>query len=309
MTLPQQITMKTFEANRLSGGNQVFPAKITVTNHGVTLKVPGLFGGQEKTLGYRSISSINISSPLVGFSTITFDTLGFDRIVASGFSKDDANEIKELVQMGISGTIQGNTGGVNSDLATMMAANEAAKAQAEADKRKIELEERKYRDEKEAKEKSERLAKAAQYRNEGKNFMAFIYEYNVMMWAPITLLVVGGLIFVAVKNLSGTTTGETQTETIIEEPKKEKVKEQPKPVTQEEPTSQEYTDAEAIVYYKIQDPDGFTNMRDKPNGSIVRKVYPLDRFEVLGEKDGYKEVILLDGTTGFIHASRVVEAD
>lgn len=300
--------MKTFEANRLSGGNQVFPAKVTVTNHGVTLKVPGLFGGQEKTLGYRSISSINISSPLVGFSTITFDTLGFDRIVASGFSKDDANEIKELVQMGISGSlVQGNTNG-NSDLATMMAANEAAKTQAEADKRRIELEERKYRDEKAAKDRAERLQKAEKYRSEGKNFMAFVYEYNMMVWAPIIIVfLVFGIVF-AVKKSSSETTTETPIET-----KKEKVKEQPKTVKQEvkqeEPSSQDFADAEAIIYYKIQDPDGFTNMRDKPNGSIIRKVYPLERFEVMGEKDGFKEVILLDGTTGFIHASRIVTAE
>lgn len=95
--------MKEYQANRLSGGNRLFPAQIKIDDFGVTLKIPGVFSGEEKSLGFHQISSIKIDSPLVGFSKITFDTIGWDRVVAEGFEKADANEIKEVVQRGIQG--------------------------------------------------------------------------------------------------------------------------------------------------------------------------------------------------------------
>lgn len=61
-------------------------------------------------------------------------------------------------------------------------------------------------------------------------------------------------------------------------------------------------------YYVIKDPDGYSNLRDKPNGSVIKKVYEEELFEVLGEEQGYKKVKLEeDGTVGYIHASRVVK--
>lgn len=137
--------MKTFEASRLSDGNKVFPAKINIDDFGVTLKIPGLLGGKEKTLSYHQVSSISIDTPMVGYSKITFDTLGFDRIVATGFSKADAQEVKNLVQLGIQsarsgGGNQGNGGG--SALSEKLAAAEAAKAQAEAVKAEIDAKKR-----------------------------------------------------------------------------------------------------------------------------------------------------------------------
>lgn len=95
--------MITFEASRLSEGNKIFPAQINIDDFGVTLKIPGLLGGKEKTLLYRNISSVRIDTPMIGYSKITFDTIGFDQIVATGFSKADAQEIKQMVQQGISG--------------------------------------------------------------------------------------------------------------------------------------------------------------------------------------------------------------
>jgi hypothetical protein len=63
------------------------------------------------------------------------------------------------------------------------------------------------------------------------------------------------------------------------------------------------------VYYRIQDPDGYSNLRDKPDGSIVRKVYPDERFEVVGQSGRYKLVEFNDGSKGYIHESRVSRAD
>lgn len=141
--------MKTFEASRLSEGNKVFPAKIDIDNFGVTLKIPGLLGGKEKTLSYQQISSVSIDTPMVGYSKITFDTLGFDRIVATGFSKADAQEIKQMVQQGISGARSGagthQGGGYSSSPQVIVQETKSAeqiKAEAEADaQRRKEVEE------------------------------------------------------------------------------------------------------------------------------------------------------------------------
>lgn len=68
-------------------------------------------------------------------------------------------------------------------------------------------------------------------------------------------------------------------------------------------------DTKKIIYYKIQDPDGFSNLRDKPKGSILKKVYVDDKFEVLATENNYKKIKLSDGTVGYIHESRVVKAN
>ena len=54
--------MKQFTASRLAGGNRIFPAEIHIDNFGVNLKIPGLFSGQQKSLGFDKISSIEVHS-------------------------------------------------------------------------------------------------------------------------------------------------------------------------------------------------------------------------------------------------------
>lgn len=63
-----------------------------------------------------------------------------------------------------------------------------------------------------------------------------------------------------------------------------------------------------MVQFKINDPDGYSNLRKTPNGDILQKVYENERFEVLSTDNQYKKVKLSDGTIGFIHESRVIEA-
>jgi len=174
--------MKQFTASRLAGGNRLFPAEIHVDNFGVNLKIPGLFSGQQKSLGYDKISSINIDSPLIGFSKITFHTVGWgwDNIVAEGFEKADAEEIKQLVQLGIQSVRQGhsNNSGGNSatDISHIIAQSEATKAQADLEKRKLDLEEAKQRQEAEEKDAAKRKEKADEYRRRGKAKQAFLVE-------------------------------------------------------------------------------------------------------------------------------------
>ncbi|MDA3843916.1 MAG: WG repeat-containing protein, partial [Candidatus Kapabacteria bacterium] len=82
-----------------------------------------------------------------------------------------------------------------------------------------------------------------------------------------------------------------------------------KEIAQKETTNEDDTtsNSENIEYYKIQDPDGYSNLRDKPKGDIVRKVLDSEKFEVVGSQGDYKKVKLSDGTIGFIHNSRVVK--
>ncbi len=61
------------------------------------------------------------------------------------------------------------------------------------------------------------------------------------------------------------------------------------------------------VYYKIQDADGYTNLRREPNGEIIRKVYPTEKFEIIGSEKNFKKVKFGNGAIGFIHESRVVK--
>jgi hypothetical protein len=81
----------------------------------------------------------------------------------------------------------------------------------------------------------------------------------------------------------------------------------------EEPIDQKNNEANAesqvvSTFYMIQDDDGFSNLRSEPKGEVIQKVYETERFEVIGKEDGYSKVKLENGTVGFIHTSRVIEA-
>lgn len=61
--------------------------------------------------------------------------------------------------------------------------------------------------------------------------------------------------------------------------------------------------------YKIQDPDGYSNLRKEPKGEVIKKVYDNETFEVIATEGDYKKIKLSDGTIGYIHSSRVVKAN
>lgn len=90
-------TMKEYQASRMSEGNKVLPNKIRIDNDGITFRIPGVFSGEEKTIPFSRISSVEINTTLVGFSSITINTTGEGAIVATGFYKEDVLEIKKIV--------------------------------------------------------------------------------------------------------------------------------------------------------------------------------------------------------------------
>ena len=89
--------MEIYMASRLTAGNKIFPAKISIGDQGVTLKIPGLFSGNEKTVPYTRISSVDIRSPFIGFSAIVIETTGEGRIEAHGFKRSEVRRMKELI--------------------------------------------------------------------------------------------------------------------------------------------------------------------------------------------------------------------
>jgi hypothetical protein len=69
--------------------------------------------------------------------------------------------------------------------------------------------------------------------------------------------------------------------------------------------SKRNTNSGQLDFYTVEDPDGFSNLRETPSGRVISKVYNGDKFEVIGDEQNYKKVKLTDATIGFIHASRV----
>ncbi len=85
-----------FLASRLSEGNKIFPSEVELLPDGVQLKIPGLFSSDTKFITYKSITGIEINSPMVGYSSITF-SYGGNKDVIGGFSASDAKQIKEEI--------------------------------------------------------------------------------------------------------------------------------------------------------------------------------------------------------------------
>jgi hypothetical protein len=65
------------------------------------------------------------------------------------------------------------------------------------------------------------------------------------------------------------------------------------------------SEVEAQSLFSIDDPDGYTNLRATPGGAVVRKVLENETFELLEMGDAYSQVKFSDGSTGFIHNSRI----
>ena len=82
-----------------AGSDQVSVAlcKISIDERGVTLKMPSLFSGEEKTIPFSRISSVDVVCPFIGYSDIKINTTGEGAIIAHGFSKAEVMEMKEVI--------------------------------------------------------------------------------------------------------------------------------------------------------------------------------------------------------------------
>ncbi len=87
--------MKTYSASRISEGNKIFPCVISIDDQAVTFTLPGFFNGKETTIPMSRISSVDIETPLIGYSTIIIETTGEGSIRAHGFTKSEVKEMKK----------------------------------------------------------------------------------------------------------------------------------------------------------------------------------------------------------------------
>lgn len=88
---------KIYAASRLTEGNKLFPAKIILEDNGVTFNVPSFFSGQETTIPYSRVSSVNVNTPFIGYSDIIIETTGEGSIQVHGFTADEVKEMKQLI--------------------------------------------------------------------------------------------------------------------------------------------------------------------------------------------------------------------
>lgn len=88
-----------FVASRLSSGNKLFPTEIYLDPTGVTIKIPGLFSGETKHFDYEHIASVEIDTPLIGYSKLSIFA-GGTMMEANGFTKAEVKQIKEGIEKG-----------------------------------------------------------------------------------------------------------------------------------------------------------------------------------------------------------------
>lgn len=91
--------MKKITASRVSDGNKLFPASITIEELGLKVRVPGFWKNEETFVSYTDISGVSVDTPLIGYSTIEFNVMG-SRVKAHGFTKSEVNEIKQAIDDG-----------------------------------------------------------------------------------------------------------------------------------------------------------------------------------------------------------------
>ena len=87
---------RTYTASRISEGNQLFPPTIILNDDGVTLRSQALLHKDTVFIPYSAISSVNIHTPLVGYSTITFFAYG-QEYRFHGFYQNEVSEMKAII--------------------------------------------------------------------------------------------------------------------------------------------------------------------------------------------------------------------
>ena len=102
-----------FTASRLSSDNKIFPSEIYLESTGITIKIPGLFSGETKHFDFNHIASVEIDTPLIGFSSITIFA-GGTQMSANGFTKAEVKQIKEGIEAGKKASTNQSNGGQTS---------------------------------------------------------------------------------------------------------------------------------------------------------------------------------------------------
>ncbi|MEJ1931064.1 hypothetical protein WDZ92_12460 [Nostoc sp. NIES-2111] len=180
---------KVYTASRLSDGNKVFPAKVEINEHGVTVTIPGLFNNESADVSYEQLLAVKVDTPLVGYSRIYFNIFGRGNVSANGFTKAEVTEMRDLIQQYKSAAHRGySTTGITVQPVIATAPIQPAPSQSESEEvklRRMELE-------------SERLQHQAAERErvvqEDKEFIEGAKRYW-KIWVPSLLLIVAFFVF------------------------------------------------------------------------------------------------------------------
>ena len=95
------MALEIFISNRLSNGNLLFPTELHVDDTQLLIVKPGipfLVEGGNKSLEYKSITSVEVINPKLGFSKIVISAYGLDKIIIDGFEQYKAEEAARLIR-------------------------------------------------------------------------------------------------------------------------------------------------------------------------------------------------------------------
>jgi hypothetical protein len=97
-----------FRASRLSAGNHLFPTQVLVTPTSLVHYTPRWTGRREETIHMAHIASVKIDTGLM-FSDVLIETSGgTDPVICHGHRKDDAVQMKNLIERYQTAYFRGN---------------------------------------------------------------------------------------------------------------------------------------------------------------------------------------------------------
>lgn len=89
--------MNKFKTSRLSSGNFIFPIEVILNSSNLTIKTPNLISRNERVIPFNRVSSVSISTPMIGFSSITIETNGESLVLIHGFYKIEVEKMSKLI--------------------------------------------------------------------------------------------------------------------------------------------------------------------------------------------------------------------
>lgn len=87
-----------FRASRLSRGNRLFPTQVSVTPTAVVHYTPEVFGGREQSMHISHVASVLIDRNLLFSDVVIESTGGTSTVRCHGHRKQDAVEMKRLIE-------------------------------------------------------------------------------------------------------------------------------------------------------------------------------------------------------------------
>jgi hypothetical protein len=87
-----------YQSSRLTSGNLLFPATLSVQPDGLHYEKRGIFRSSEEVINFRQIASVRVSNGIL-FSTLRIETSGGSQPVEMrGLWKNDAKVIRDSIQ-------------------------------------------------------------------------------------------------------------------------------------------------------------------------------------------------------------------